>query len=123
MRIKATKPCSKIYTIEKVIDDFLHNFNYRQLCFFASDLLDKGFTVEDIHASLRRAMAICRTAKIPLKEHFIPLYSDRDGETIKDCKLSELGFQLLILNANPKNLFAAKFQLRVLKQYSSINKV
>ncbi len=103
------------FRIEKVLDDFLQTFYSRQLNFLASDLLDKDYSPEDIVVALKKAMKICRKAGMDVDQHFMPLYTGRDGTSICDCKLSLVGYRLLLLNANPDNPATAAFQMKLLK--------
>jgi len=121
MKNKSPILYAKSYRADKVIEDFLQSFYCQQLNYLASDLLNKGFKADEILEALNKAMNICRTAKRPVKKHFMPLYVDRDGVTIRDCKLSLLGYRLLLLNANPKHPATAHFQIKVLEQFNEAN--
>jgi hypothetical protein len=115
-------PFSKTYRINSAIDDFLKTFYLQQLTYMASDLLDNEYEPKDIMEGLDRAMTVCKTAGLPVACHFMPLYSDRNGVTIRDCKLSLLGYQLLLLNANPNHPATARFQLNILERLGTTAK-
>jgi hypothetical protein len=109
-------PFSNAYRVNTAIDDFLKTFYLQQLNYMASDLLDNDYQPKDILEALDRAMTICKNAGLQVECHFMPLYSDRNGVTIRDCKLSLLGYQLLLLNANPNHPATARFQINILER-------
>lgn len=120
MKVRFPIRFSEAYRLEDVLDEFLKAFHSRQLNYLASDLLDKGYEPQDILDAVNRAMKICRNANKRVEEHFMPIYSGRDGTIIRDCKLSLLGYRLVMLNANPNNPATARFQLKMLAQAGGV---
>jgi hypothetical protein len=52
-----------------------------------------------------------------LRQHFFPVYTQVDGMLMNDCKLSQLGYGLVLLNADVNNPNTAQWQVRVMKFY------
>lgn len=123
-KMKRSSPIlfKKVYRTHKVIDGFSKAYYQHQLNYLASDLLDKGFQPTDILEALSRAMKVCRNADLVVERHFMPLYSDKNGVTIRDCKLSLTGYRLVMLNANPDHPVAARFQIKILEQIGKAKK-
>ena len=92
-----------------------------QLKWFASDLLEKGLTPAAINEAVRRAMRIAKTANLEVREHFYPLYTEYRGNLVRDCKLSELAYGLVLLNAEPDNQEVAKWQISLLERVLKLN--
>ena len=95
-------------------DQFLNVLFYREMKYFASDLLEKGLSPEDIQQAVRRAMMIGKTAGLDLRQHFTLIYTPYQGVLMKDCKLSKLGYAMLLLNARASSPMVAKLQMQVL---------
>lgn len=115
MKISPIINYNQKYNRDKALDEFLRSYYGCQLHHLASDLLDKGLSPVDIITAIKRAMTICQTGGLEVQAHFMPIYSSRDGAVIRDCKLSELGLKLVLLNARPSARAVAQFQLRVVK--------
>lgn len=105
------------YYSEDSLEEFLDVLFYRGMDYFASDLLDKGLTPKDLSEAIKRAMLAGKTAGLELRRHFIPVYTQFEGTLVKDCKLSKLGYALLLMNANVANPVVANWQMQVLEQF------
>ncbi|HFA51473.1 MAG TPA: damage-inducible protein D [Bacteroidetes bacterium] len=107
-----------IYRKEYDVQEEMQHF--RDLCFssgmkyLASDLLKEGLSPKGISDAVRRAMTAGRAGGMDLQQHFCPVYTQVGGMLFKDCKLSRLGYALVLLNADVSLPAAAKWQLRVL---------
>lgn len=47
----------------------------------------------------------------------MPVYSAINQEIIQDCKLSHLGYGLVLMNANPNLSVVGDFQVNVLREF------
>jgi hypothetical protein len=102
-------------TAEEELMDLLNDLHLSHL---ASELFVYGFTGPDeLSASIERSMNICRNANISIRQNFKPLYVYRNGEMLRDWRLSDLGRKLVILNGDSKNPFVAKLQIQLLKNF------
>ena len=105
------------YDVEDSFDYFQSLMFGSQLKYLASDLLNEGLTMEDVEEAIHRAMLMSRSAGMNLRKHFMPIYVDRGGAILRDCKTSRLGLAMILLNTNPEVAIAGKFQLKVLGKY------
>lgn len=110
-----------LYEREYRESDIIHNFmNFYyaiKMKHLASDLLDKGLTPDQIRNAFAKAIRVANASGIQVKKHFMPVYSGIDKEIIQDCKLSHLGYGLVLMNADPGLSVVGAFQLDVLKEY------
>jgi|GEM_PF-4326239 len=99
----------------QTLEHFINLVNRCQMKYWASDLLAKNLKPHEIREAVRRAMAACKGGGEEVKHHFQLMYTTSNhGVSFNDCKLSELGYNLTILNANPNNKFVAGFQLKLI---------
>ena len=105
------------YNVESSFDKFLDMLYSKEMKYLASDLLHKGFKPSDIQDALKRAVIIGRTSGLETRKHFAPLYTQIDGQLYSDCKLSRLGYALVILNARPNLTATSIWQMKVLENY------
>ena len=97
--------------------DYFRELQYcSQMKWFASDLLEKGLSPMAITQAVQRAMRIAKTARLDIRQHFYPLYTEYRGSLVRDCKLTELAYGLVLLNAEPDNAAVAKWQVEVLQR-------
>lgn len=94
--------------------DFYHSLNMRHL---ASDLLDKGLSPKQISEAVLMAIKSANVSGIVTKEHFMPVFSGIDQDIVQDCKLSHLGYGLVLMNADANLLVVGEFQVDVLNTY------
>ena len=110
-----------IFQEENILEETLNNFQDlyygSQMKYLASDLLNEGLSPSEILSAVQKAMTICQTAKMELRQHFIPLYTQIDGMLINDCKLSKLGFGLVLMNAEIYNPTVARYQIKVMSSF------
>ena len=96
--------------------DFYYSINMKYL---ASDLLKKGLSPEQITDAVAMAVKIANSSGIEGNKHFMPVFSGIDKEIIQDCKLSQLAFGLVLMNADASLPVVGEFQVDVLKKYVS----
>ena len=110
-----------IYKLEHQYADSINNFMDLyyglRLYYFASDLLYDGLSPKQISEAVTKAMNVAKYAKLNLKEHFKPVFSSMNNEVISDCKLSRLGYGLVLMNAETKLSVVGKWQLKVLERF------
>ena len=99
------------------INNFLDYYNFIQLKHMASDLLGQGLSPDQITDAVMKAIKIGRSSGLKIQKHFLPVFTDLDQNIIKDCKLSELAYGLVLLNANPDLTPVGKWQIKVLEKY------
>ena len=103
------------YELHEALDHFLDEYHSAKMTHLASDLLSKGIEPREIVTAVRKAVTICRTANIDTRRHFYPIYTQYQGSTVKDCKLSPFGFKLVLLNGPEQKLITAEFQVELLR--------
>ncbi|WNH07777.1 hypothetical protein [Thalassobellus suaedae] len=94
--------------------DFYRILNMKHL---ASDLLDKGLSPKQISEAVVAAIKIANASRIETNAHFMPVFSGINHSVIEDCKLSHLGYGLVLMNADPNLSVVGEFQVEVLQQY------
>ncbi len=99
------------------MDDFLRIMYSSRMKYLASDLLKKGLSPVDIANAMRRAMTVAKAGGLNVAAHFMPMYTQFDDGIMQDCKLSHLGYALILMNARPDLASVGKWQLKVLKKF------
>lgn len=105
------------YDTNESFDQFLDVLFYREMKYFASDLLEKGLSPEDIQQAVSRAMLVGKTAGLNIRKHFTIVYTQFQGALMKDCKLSKLGYAMVVLNARASSPLVANLQVQVLDHF------
>ena len=85
--------------------------------YLASDLLDKGLSPKQINEAVVMAIKIANSSGIKVYKHFMPVFSGIDHYIIQDCKLSQLGYGLVLINADVNLEVVGAFQIAILKEY------
>ena len=85
--------------------------------YLASDLLDKGLSPEQISDAVLKAMKIGKSSRIKIRKHFMPVFTEVNKEVISDCKLSKLGYGLVLLNANPELSIVGEWQISIINSF------
>lgn len=110
-----------IYDKEYYVDDPIHNFmNFYyalHMKHLASDLLSKGLSPNQISNAVTKAIKVANTSGIDAHKHFMPVYSSIHQEIIQDCKLSHLGYGLVLMNADVSLPIVGGFQVDILKGF------
>ena len=94
------------------------NFYYSiKMKYLASDLLDKGLSPKHIKKAVVMAIKTANSSGIEVSKHFMPVFSGIDQDIIEDCKLSHLGYGLVLINADANLAVVGAFQIAILKEY------
>lgn len=105
------------FTINSSLDNFLDLLFTSQMKYLASDLLKEGLSPTDIQRAIKRAITIGDTSGLEIRQHFTPIYTQINGELVKDCKASKLGYAMILLNARPDNVIVSNWQLKLLNNF------
>ncbi len=98
------------------LENFLNLYHGNRMHVLASDLLKEGFSTQDIINAVRQGMVVCRTARLPINQHFQLVYTQLNGALVRDCKLSDIGYALVILNGPPNHPLVAGWQMKLVKE-------
>ncbi|MCB0571942.1 MAG: hypothetical protein KDC66_19380 [Phaeodactylibacter sp.] len=99
------------------IDNFMDGLFSMQMPYLASGLLEKGLSPREIVGAVRRAVNACRVAGYNPRRHFYPVYTQYQGQLVRDCKLSAFGYGLVLLNGPDGSPIVAEFQARLVKGF------
>jgi hypothetical protein len=108
---------TKQYNVSDAFQNFITFYYSINMKYLASDLLVKGLSPKQITDAVAIAIKVAKSSGIETQKHFMPIYSGIEHEIIQDCKLSDLGYGLVIMNANPDLSVVGEFQVSVLKGY------
>lgn len=110
-----------IYTRKQNQPDAIHSFvdfyYSLKMNHLASDLLDKDLSPKQISDAVALAIKVANTSNIEVYKHFMPVFSGINQSVIEDCKLSDLGYGLVLMNADVNLSAVSEFQVDVLKRY------
>jgi hypothetical protein len=95
------------------IINFLDTIRESQMKLLASDLLRKGIPASDIIDGVERSIKALSTIGIDPKDHFKKVYTSTKGLAINDCKMSQLGYAMLMINITPENQHIARYQYKI----------
>ncbi|MEZ7505558.1 hypothetical protein [Flavobacterium sp. Arc2] len=107
----------KGYKVNNNIHNFMNFYYTINMKHLASDLLDKGLSPDQIANAFTAAIKVANASGIQVQKHFKPVYSAITREIIQDCKLSKLGYGLVLMNADSNLSTVGAFQIDVLKEY------
>lgn len=99
------------------IDSFMDFYYSLQMKFLASDLLRQGLSPIQIGDAVIKAINVAKSSGMNVRENFKPVFSSIANEVISDCKLSRLGYGLVLMNAETKFSAVAKWQRKVLEDF------
>ena len=99
------------------IHNFVHLYYALSMKYLASDLIDKGLSPKQISTAVITALKIANSSGIETRKHFMPIFSSVNQTIIQDCKLSYLGYGLVLLNADVNLSVVGKFQVEILSKY------
>lgn len=105
------------YNQPDALENFLDLLYSSQMNHLASDLLDRGLSPLNITSAVKRAIAAMNAAGLPARQHFAPVYTQYGSTLVKDCKLTRLGYSLVLLNADVNVPSVAEWQLRLIKDF------
>ena len=91
----------------------------RYLRHYAIDVLERAGIddQQEMEGALLRAMQVCRSMNIPLDENFKMVYRNDGHDIVRDFKLSDLASSLLMMNASTANVFVARTQIELIRQF------
>jgi hypothetical protein len=99
------------------IDDFLNLYYSLSMRHLASDLLEKGLSPKQINQAVISAIKIANSSGLETRKHFKPMFSGTKQDIVKDCKLSHLGYGLVLLNADRDLSVVGMFQVGLLEEF------
>lgn len=105
--------------VADALSNYMDLYYGRQMKYLSSDLLAEGLQPIQIQKAVQKAIAICQTAEMELRQHFMPVYTEINGVLINDCKLSQLAYGLVLLNADIYNPVTAQWQIRLMNEFLS----
>ncbi len=103
-------------TLDEVFDEFFTAFFSRNMPCLASDLLNEGFQEPEIVESVRRAMAVLSSVGLDTRRHFQLISTVQNGMEVRDCKLTALGYAMVLMNGPAENATVGNWQLQLLHQ-------
>ncbi len=87
---------------------------------YASLLLRMGFGDEVyLQQALQKAITACKAANLPANRHFKLVFICSGNNIREDWLVSDLGLQLILLNADVSNPKAARWQIQILSQQAN----
>lgn len=100
------------------IEEFLQSVNELNFRFYVSEIQQMlGYTsLAEMDEAVRRAMNVCRGQRLPLQEHFKPVYRCEEKKVILDWRLSEFGYCLVLVNSDPAHPAVGHFQISLLQK-------
>jgi len=105
----------KEYKLADSIDNFLDFYYGIHMTYLASDLLKEGLSPKQISDAVFKAIKVGKSSGLVIREHFMPLFTRLGSDVISDCKLSKMGYGLVLLNANPELAIVGEWQVNVMK--------
>jgi hypothetical protein len=109
-------------TYARILDDGKELFITHDLTHYASMLIENCVSDEiALGRAVQKAMTVCITAGITPTEHFRTIFIYSDHMLIRDWLVSDLGLQLIILNADVTNPVVARLQLELLSKHEMKN--
>jgi|SRR5882672_633838 len=98
-----------------ILDDIEDKLGDMAFTHYASQLLENGLRgEEELEAALDKAITALRAAHLPAYKHFREVFICKQEGVSKDWLVSDLGFRLIIMNADVSNPAVAKWQVEVL---------
>ncbi|MDG1729462.1 MAG: hypothetical protein P8K68_07670 [Algibacter sp.] len=107
----------KQYHKADAIENFLDFYYNIQLNHLASNLLKEGLSPEQISDAVLKAINVGKSSGLEIQQHFMPVFTDLKSDIINDCKLSKLGYGLVLLNADTEVSTVGQWQIKVLEAY------
>ncbi|EPR73777.1 hypothetical protein ADIWIN_1137 [Winogradskyella psychrotolerans RS-3] len=99
------------------IDRFLRFYNTTNMTYLASDLLKKGLSPPQITDAILKAIKVGKSSGLKIEKHFLPIFTQVNSKIISDCKLSQLGYGLLLINADVELGVVGKWQVNLLERF------
>lgn len=107
------------YYNSSVMDEFEESLIERTLTHYASQLLKSCVEDEsELEAAIQKALTALNTVHLPASHHFKKIFISLGPEVKTDWLVSDLGFRLIILNADVSNPVVARLQVEMLSSRS-----
>lgn len=103
------------YQEADAIHNFMEFYHSLHMKYLASDLLGKGLSPKQITEAVFKAIKIANASGINSNKHFKPVFSGINKSIIQDCKLSQFGYGLVLMNADANLSVVSEFQVDLLK--------
>jgi len=86
--------------LSPALEDFIDKVNTLRYRYYASELMERLLASPDFDLELevRKALAICKLAEIPVQKHFRCVYRYGRSGLTRDWKLSELASSIIIVS-------------------------
>jgi hypothetical protein len=106
------------WTENPYFEEFVRGVHERNLRYYASDIQQilGLMAFEQLEEPIRRAMQVCRSEGLQADDHFKPVYRCKESNTLRDWKLSTLGYCLVMLNCNPVHPTVARMQMALVRK-------
>jgi hypothetical protein len=99
------------------IDSFLRFYYNINMKYLASDLLERGLSPKQITEAILKAIKVGKSSGLKMEKHFLPVFTQVNSEIISDCKLSQLAYGLLLLNADVDLAVVGEWQVNLLEHF------
>ena len=97
-----------------VMDEVREILISRQLIHYAGSLIERCQLEEDeLEKAVQKALVVCISAGITPAEHFKHVFIYEGDALKKDWLVSDMGLQLILLNANVSNPVIARLQVEL----------
>jgi hypothetical protein len=101
----------------RIIDDGQEIYITHDLTHYASILLQNCLRSEkELEKAVQKAMTVCATAGLTPTAHFRTVFNYANHMLQRDWLVSDMGLQLIILNADPANPVVARLQIELLSR-------
>lgn len=101
-------------TYTNVIDDIREILISRQLIHYAGSLQERAMLAEEeLEEAVQKALMVCVSAGVSPTEHFKSIFVYAGEALKKDWLVSDLGLQLILLNADIGNPVVARLQVEL----------
>lgn len=100
------------------LNDFLEALDQSEIHFSSKSLAFVFHSPEEMQKAISRAMNICSSIGMPLRQHFRRRFlSDSTLQTLEvDWSMSKLAYCLMLMNGSDDNPIVARFQWELIKK-------
>ena len=109
------------YDIADTVQNFMDVYYATHMKHLASELLEKGLSPSQISDAVSAAIKVIKSSGIEAQKHFLPVFSGLNENIIQDCKLSHLGYGLVLMNADTSLPVVSEFQVDVIKDFLKVS--
>lgn len=99
------------------VDDFVEKIATLNLLYYAMDAANEMEfdSIEEVQEAVKRAMELCISAEISLKENFQRVYKSSYDGILNDWRLSSLAYKLVCLSGRSSNPNVARLTILYVK--------